>query len=89
MTWPLVVLAIGSATAGFLSINAAYGGNALFSTFLMLPDLSIYLSHTTEYMLGLLNVMLGLGGMALAYTLYVKEPKFAEKRQQFFSSQSP
>ena len=73
MTLPLVVLAFGSATAGFLGVNEAYGGNALMNNFLQLPDVSSHLSHSTEYMLGALNVALALAGMSLAYKMYAKE----------------
>ena len=67
MTLPLVVLALGSATAGFLGVNEAYGGSAWINNFLALPDFKLHLSHATEYMLGALNVILGLLGMGLAY----------------------
>jgi len=73
MTQPLVVLALGSATAGFLGINAAYGGNSWINHFLELPDIELHLSHATEYMLGSLNVILGLLGMGLAYKLFAKD----------------
>jgi NADH-quinone oxidoreductase subunit L len=78
MTYPLVILAIGSATAGFLGVNEAYGGNAWINTFLALPDFKVHLSHASEYMLGALNVVLALSGMALAYKLFAShaaEPK--------------
>ncbi len=78
MTFPLVILAIGSATAGFLGVNEAYGGNAWINTFLALPDVELHPSHTSEYMLGALNVILGLSGMGLAYKLFAthaKEPQ--------------
>ncbi|MGB5964871.1 MAG: NADH-quinone oxidoreductase subunit L [Sulfurimonadaceae bacterium] len=72
MTWPLVVLAFGSATVGFLGLNEAYGGTNLFSSFIALPDLSYHLSHRSEYMLGMLNVLMAVIGMALAYRLYAR-----------------
>ena len=67
MTWPLAVLALGSAGAGFLGVNEAYGGSNLFAHFAALPDRVHALSHRTEYLLGALNVIMGVGGMALAY----------------------
>ena len=73
MTTPLVVLAFGSATAGFLGVNEAYGGSSWFNTFLALPDAPLHLSHAKEYMLGGLNVLLGLLGMWLAYQLFAKD----------------
>ena len=73
MTYPLVILACGSATAGFLGLNEAYGGDSWFNTFLALPDVVHHISHATEYMLGALNVTLGLLGMGLAYKMFAKE----------------
>ena len=73
MTLPLVVLALGSATAGFLGINEAYGGRSWFNNFLALPDIKLNISHATEYMIGGFNVMLGLMGMFLAYKMFASE----------------
>ncbi len=85
MTTPLVVLAFGSATAGLLGVNEAYGGSSWFNNFLALPDIELHVSHATEYMLGSLNVVLGLMGMLLAYKMFaldmreVKEDRFYKK----------
>ena len=73
MTTPLVILALGSATVGFLGANEAYGGSAWINTFLALPDAAHSISHTKEYMLGGMNVLLALLGMGLAYKLFAKE----------------
>ena len=73
MTAPLVILALGSATVGFLGANEAYGGSAWINTFLALPDAVLSISHTKEYMLGGMNVLLALLGMSLAYKLFAKE----------------
>ncbi len=75
MTTPLVILAFGSATVGFLGANEAYGGSAWINSFLSLPDTKLDISHAKEYMLGGLNVVLGLLGMGLAYRLFGKEAK--------------
>ena len=75
MTKPLIVLAIGSVFAGFLGVNEAYGGSSWINTFLALPDTKLHVSHSSEYMLGALNVILGLMGMGLAYKLFAKEAK--------------
>ena len=83
MTKPLVVLAFGAATAGFLGINEAYGGSSAINTFLSLPDTKLHLSHATEYMLGGLNVLLALLGMGLAYKLFAKNAEEA-KENTFF-----
>ena len=78
MTMPLLFLAFGSATVGFLGVNEAYGGSAYFNTFLALPDRPLHLSHSTEYLLTTLNVLLGLSGMALAYRHFAKVAKPTE-----------
>ena len=70
MTFPLVFLAFGSATVGFLGLNEAYGGHEWFQTFLALPDLVLHVSHAQEYLLGGLNVLMGLLGMGLAYKMF-------------------
>ncbi len=77
MTWPLVVLAVGSAFAGLLGVNEAYGGSNGFASFIALPDRSHQLSHLAEYMLGFLNVLMALIGTGLAYKMFAvsaKEP---------------
>jgi len=73
MTYPLVFLAFGSTTAGFLGVTGAYGGNSWINTFLALPDIKLHIAHSTEYMLGGLNVLLGLLGMGLAYRIFAQE----------------
>jgi len=78
MTWPLVVLALGSAGAGFLGANEAYGGSNWFGSFIALPDTVHHLSHSGEYMLGSLNVLMAVIGMGVAYKMFavsVREPR--------------
>ncbi|MEA2099933.1 MAG: NADH-quinone oxidoreductase subunit L [Campylobacterota bacterium] len=83
MTTPLIFLAFGSATAGFLGVNEAYGGSSWFNNFLALPDTTLHISHSTEYMLGGLNVILGLMGMGLAYKMFASEAKEVEVNTMF------
>jgi len=78
MTRPLVILAFGAATAGFLGVNEAYGGSSAINTFLALPDTKLHLSHATEYMIGGLNVILALLGMGLAYKLFAQNAQEVE-----------
>ncbi len=85
MTLPLIVLAIGSATAGFLGLNEAYGGNTLINQFLALPDTELHISHASEYLLTGLNVLLALLGMGLAYKLFASEAKEAQPDSLFRS----
>ncbi len=83
MTQPLVILAFGAATAGFLGVNEAYGGSSAINTFLALPDMKLHLSHATEYMIGGLNVILALLGMGLAYKLFAKNAQEAQANTLF------
>ncbi|MEA1919763.1 MAG: NADH-quinone oxidoreductase subunit L [Campylobacterota bacterium] len=73
MKWPLLILAIGAAFAGFLAANEAYGGSSWFAHFIGLPDRMHHLSHQTEYMLDALNVAVAIVGISLAYRLFSKE----------------
>jgi len=75
MTLPLVFLAFGSATVGFLGVNEAYGGSSWFNNFLGLPDIQLHIPHATEYILGAFNVSLGLLGMWIAYKMFAKDAK--------------
>ena len=72
LIWPLVVLAIGSAFAGFLGANEAYGGSSAFSHFLALPDKTLHATHAQEYLLGLLNVAVSALGIFVAYKMFAK-----------------
>ena len=67
MLWPLALLALGCVILGPLGAGSAYGGNDLFARFIALPDVLHALPHRTEYLLGALNVGLGLTGMWVAY----------------------
>ncbi len=72
MIVPLIILAVGSATAGLLGIPEALGGSNLFASFVALPDKPLHILHSTEYYLSALNVALALLGTALAYKLFVR-----------------
>jgi NADH-quinone oxidoreductase subunit L len=75
MTKPLVVLAIGSATVGLLGANAAFGGSNWFASFIALPDAEEHLSHSSEYLLAALNVVMALMGIGWAYKRFAVEAK--------------
>ena len=79
MTYPLVLLAVGSTFAGFLGVNGAYGGSNILPNFLNLPDAIHHISHTQEYLLGLTNILLALLGMGFAYKLFATEAKEVHK----------
>jgi len=70
MDRPLIILAFGSATVGLFGVGEAYGGSNLFGSFISLPDRSLHISHSSEYMLAILNTSMGLLGMWLAYKLF-------------------
>jgi NADH-quinone oxidoreductase subunit L len=72
MTWPLAVLAFGCVSVGLLGVNGAYGGDDLFAHFIALPDRGYHLSYSTEYLLGALNVAMGLAGIGVAYLRFAK-----------------
>ena len=78
MTTPLIFLAIGSALAGFLGVNEAYGGSSLINHFMALPDAQLHVSHATEYLLGAFSVLLGLVGMGIAYRMFAHNAKDAQ-----------
>lgn len=71
MIVPLVVLAIGAVGVGWLGIPSVLGGNNLVHGFLganngHFPEIS----HSLEYILMGLNVLVGIGGITLAYKKY-------------------
>jgi len=65
MSIPLIILAVGSATVGFLGIGHGFGN------FIALPDRSIEdVAHNTEYILMGINITVALIGIVLAYRLF-------------------
>ena len=84
MTIPLLILALGSATAGLFGVNEAYGGDNHFASYIALPDRQMHLSHLAEYLLGALNVAMASLGIWLAYRHYVlREPVAPAERVGF------
>ncbi|HJN42689.1 MAG: NADH-quinone oxidoreductase subunit L [Acidobacteria bacterium] len=87
MTAPLMLLAVGAFAAGFVGIPAALGGNNAIEHFLE-PSFTAgaehteeaeqavaHLSHAAELGLMALSVLIAVGGIALAYHLYVRRPE--------------
>ena len=70
MTYPLVFLAFGSAFAGFIA--------PWFSSFLSLSDIAEHVSHTTEYTLAFLNIVLSILAMILAYKMFATDAQEAQ-----------
>ncbi|WP_236579165.1 NADH-quinone oxidoreductase subunit L [Hydrogenimonas urashimensis] len=73
MTWPLVILAAGSALAGFLGVPEAYGGRDGFALFLHLADRPVHVGHLQEMLLDGFNVLVALAGIYVAYVKFVKQ----------------
>ena len=90
MTAPLMLLAVGACAAGFVGIPAALGGTNAIELFLE-PSFTAGAEHVEEAehaaalgsapAIGLmaLSVLVAVGGIALAYHLYVRRP---ERSQQ-------
>ena len=88
MTIPLIVLAILSAIGGFIGIPALFsgeGGNA-FENWLepvfknadaRLAETAAAYGHSTEIMLMVASVILGVGGIIIARNIYLKKPSIA------------
>ena len=77
VTWPLVVLAVGSAVAGFFGLPEAYGGQNWFAGFLHLPDRALHLGSGEEFLLDMLNLLVASAGIYVAYRLFARSPREA------------
>ena len=88
MTVPLMLLAVGAGVAGFVGIPAALGGANAIEHFLEPSFISAgaahleeaehavaHLSQAAELGLMALSVLVAVGGIALAYHLYVRRPE--------------
>jgi NADH-quinone oxidoreductase subunit L len=92
MTIPLVILAVLSAVGGFIGVPSSLGGgNAiehwLEPVFARAQDklrLGAHAVETTEYLLMALSVAVALGGIYLAYLLYLRRREWVgELRERF------
>ncbi|MFX4243486.1 NADH-quinone oxidoreductase subunit L, partial [Aliarcobacter butzleri] len=71
ITIPLLILAIGAVGAGFLNFPAIFGGSHLVDSWLgQLQSKTITLSHSTEYILMALSVIVAATGIFVAYKKY-------------------
>lgn len=71
ITIPLLILSIGAIGAGFLNFPSIFGGSHLVDSFLGdLNSKSITLSHSTEYILMILSVIVAALGIFVAYKKY-------------------
>ncbi len=87
MLLPMWVLGILAAIGGFVGIPAALGGGDSFDKFLdpvfenaqsKLSTVS-FMGAGTEYLLMAISVLLGIGGIYLAYSAYLKKPELSAK----------
>ncbi|MGB3752101.1 MAG: NADH-quinone oxidoreductase subunit L, partial [Arcobacteraceae bacterium] len=71
VTFPLLILAIGAIGAGFLNFPAIFGGEHFVDTWLaQLNSKTVHLSHSTEYILMVLSVVVAASGILVAYKKY-------------------
>jgi len=77
MTIPLIILALGSLLVGFFGVPAALGGSNAFAEWLF-PIFGsheiIQESHSLEYALMVLSVIIALIGIFIAYLKYLRKP---------------
>jgi NADH-quinone oxidoreductase subunit L len=73
ITIPLLLLAVGAVAAGYLNLPAVLGGEHLVDTWLVqLKSTSIHMSHSTEWILMILSVVVAASGILVAYKKYAK-----------------
>jgi len=71
ITIPLLILSVGAIGAGFLNLPAVLGGHHLVDTWLaQLGSKHIHMSHTVEYVLIALSIIVALLGIGTAYNKY-------------------
>ncbi|WP_375724652.1 NADH-quinone oxidoreductase subunit L [Arcobacter sp. KX21116] len=71
ITLPLLVLAVGAISAGFLNLPEVLGGHHLVDTWLaQLDSKELHMSHSTEYILMVVSVLFAVAGIYAAYKKY-------------------
>ncbi len=75
MLYPIIILAVGSALAGFLNLPKAYGGTEWFGSMIDLPDRVVHFGFGGEFILDLINIIVVLGGIFMAYHIYMERIK--------------
>ena len=86
VTWvmkaPLLLLAVGSALAGFLGLPALLGGEHLIGTFLHQWNQKVlHVSHETEWWLLALNIGVALLGILVAYKRFYRYDLSKQKEE--------
>ena len=87
MTIPLILLAIGAVGAGWFGIPKALGGHNSFGHFMepLLGHPEVHASHTAEYGLMVLAVVIFAAGVGGAYYMYIKRTDLAGKLAEKYS----
>ncbi|WP_428025251.1 NADH-quinone oxidoreductase subunit L [Arcobacter sp.] len=71
ITLPLLILSVGAIAAGFLNLPEALGGHHMVDTWLaQLDSKELHMSHSTEYVLMALSVIIAASGIGAAYNKY-------------------
>ena len=85
VTIPLILLAIGAVASGWVGIPAVLGGGAHWAHFLE-PVLGHPHppSHTTEIILMVISVAVGLIGIALAWYMYMAKPRLPQQVRESY-----
>lgn len=82
ITFPLFILAIGAIGAGFLNFPAIFGGEHLVDSWLgQLNSKTVHLSHTTEYILMIISILVAVSGIFVAYKKYASFDVFKPEEE--------
>ena len=83
ITIPLLILAIGAIGAGFLNLPTIFGGNHFVDTWLSsLNSKQIHMSHSTEYILMALSIIVAGSGIFVAYRKYANFDVFKPENEK-------
>ncbi len=87
MTVPLILLAVGAVTAGWLGSPEILGGHSMWDHFMapVLGRAEAHVPHFTEWLLMGISVFAGVSGIWLAYHLYVRRPELPGQLRESFS----
>ncbi len=76
MTSALIVLAVLAAAGGYLGVPEVLGGSNFFAHYLepVIGHHALHMGHADEIAVMLISVVVGLGGIVIAYRLYANGP---------------
>lgn len=88
MTIPLIILAIGAVTSGWIGIPAILGGNNAIGHFLepVLGHPQITATHNEELQVMAMSVIIAIIGIALSWFLYIFKPIIAKLLAYWFKN---